>query len=250
MSRISTLVCGKLLWRNVDSVLTTMRASPLLTTGLPTNNLHLLSTRHFSVSATLDRLSAWEKKKVKGRKPRSLGRAVTKLELVDPDPTLDEEEEKLLAEWKKQYEVDMTHCYDLMKEKAILESLDTGAEKRWIQEERKHHANMMKENEEWNREIAAIRERDFAEAHKLEEAEIRAAVAVSMEAQAARQTEVMAYVNRLQEDSSNYVTLENLDAKVEEALSAALIDYDFALDRNGNKIKDRKNSAILSRMEA
>ena len=47
----------------------------------------------------------------------------------------------------------MTHCYDLMKEKAILESLDTGAEKRWIQEERKHHANMMKENEEWNREV-------------------------------------------------------------------------------------------------
>ena len=41
---------------------------------------------------------------MKGRKPRSLGRAPTKLELVDPDPTLDDEEEKLMAEWKKQYE--------------------------------------------------------------------------------------------------------------------------------------------------
>ena len=51
--------------------------------------------------------------------------------------------------------VDMTHCYDLMKEKAVLESLDTGAEKRWIQEERRHHANMMKENEEWNQEVRA-----------------------------------------------------------------------------------------------
>lgn len=174
---------------------------------------------------------------------------MTKLELVDPDPTLDDEEEKLLAEWTKQYEVDMTHCYDLMKEKAILESLDTGAEKRWIQEERKHHANMMKENEEWNREIAAIREGDFAAAQELEEADIRSAVAASMEAQAARQSEVMAYVNRLQEDSSNFVTMENIDEKVDEALSATLIDYDFALDRNGNKIKDRKNSAILSRIE-
>ena len=47
----------------------------------------------------------------------------------------------------------MTHCYDLMKEKAVLDSLDTGAEKQWIQEERRHHANMMKENEEWNQKV-------------------------------------------------------------------------------------------------
>ena len=51
------------------------------------------------------------------------------------------------------FQVDMTHCYDLMKEKAVLESLDTGAEKRSVQEERKHHANMMKENDEWNKEV-------------------------------------------------------------------------------------------------
>ena len=47
----------------------------------------------------------------------------------------------------------MTYCYDLMKEKAVLDSLDTGAEKRGIQEEIKHHANMMKLNDEWNKEV-------------------------------------------------------------------------------------------------
>ena len=51
------------------------------------------------------------------------------------------------------FQVDMTHCYDLMKEKAVLDSLDTGAEKQWIQEERRHHANMMKENDEWNQKV-------------------------------------------------------------------------------------------------
>jgi len=171
---------------------------------------------------------------------------VTKLELVDPDPVLDDEEEKLLADWKKQYEVDMTHCYDLMKEKAVLESLDTGAEKRWIQEERRHHANMMKENEEWNQEVAAIREREFAVAFEQQEEEIRALAAASVEERAVRQTEVMAYVNRLQEESASYITLDNLDEKIEAALDAPVVDYDFSLDRSGNVVKNRKNAAILT----
>ena len=50
-------------------------------------------------------------------------------------------------------QADMTHCYDLMKERAVLGTLDTGAEKVWIQEEKRHHAHMMKINDEWNKEV-------------------------------------------------------------------------------------------------
>jgi len=213
---------------------------------IPSITPHLSSSRHFSVSQTLDKLSAWEKKKVKGRKPRSLGRAPTKLELVDPDPTLDDEEEKLMAEWKKQYEVDMTHCYDLMKEKAVLDSLDTGAEKQWIQEERRHHANMMKENEEWNQKVAIIREQDLASSRIAEEESIRSSVAAHLETKAVRQAEVSEFVDKLQAESAQFITLDNLEEKIAEALEAPLVNYDFALDRNGKIVKDKKNMAVLS----
>jgi len=241
MSRITTIACGP--WfRSPNTVAMTTQVTPLRASL--TCYSRVLPVRQFSVSQSLTGLSAWDKKKFKGRKPAYLGRAVTKLELVDPDPTLDDEEEKLLADWKKQYEVDMTHCYDLMKEKAVLESLDTGAEKRSVQEERKHHANMMKENDEWNKEVANIREREFAIAFEQQEEEIRVLAAASVEERAARQTEVMAYVSRLQEESASYVTLDNLDEKIEEALNAAVIDYDFSLDRSGNVVKDKQNNAV------
>ena len=61
--------------------------------------------RTFCVSRCLAKLQPWDKRKYPGRKPRALGRAVTKLELVDPDPTLDAEEEKIVAQWNAQYDV-------------------------------------------------------------------------------------------------------------------------------------------------
>ena len=47
----------------------------------------------------------------------------------------------------------MTHCYELIKEKSVMDSLDTGETQRAIQQERIHNANMMKENEKWNEEV-------------------------------------------------------------------------------------------------
>ena len=94
--------------------------------------------------------------------------------------------------------------------------------------------------------MAAIREREFAVAFEQQEEEIRALAAASVEERAVRQTEVMAYVNRLQEESASYITLDNLDEKIEAALDAPVVDYDFSLDRSGNVVKDRKNAAILT----
>lgn len=204
-------------------------------------------TRNISVSQnSLGRRTFWEKMKYRSRKPRSLGRAPTKLELVDPDPTLDDEEEKLLAEWKNQYEVDMTHCYDLMKERAVLDNLDTGAEKVWIQEEKRHHANMMKINDEWNKQVAFSRETVYTDQVREEEAALRSSTASFIEAQAARRQEVMAYVDRLQAEAASFVTLDNLEEKVGEALDADVVNYNFAITRTGAVIKEKKNSTLLN----
>ena len=78
-------------------------ASSIKTPGVVHN---VCPTRNISVSQnSFGRRTIWEKMKFRSRKPISLGRAPTKLELVDPDPVLDDEEEQLLAEWTKQYEV-------------------------------------------------------------------------------------------------------------------------------------------------
>jgi len=212
----------------------------------PLNSSSSPPRRTFCLSPTLADMKAWDKRKYKGRKPRSLGRAPTKLELVDPDPTLDDEEEKLVAQWKKQYEVDMAHCYDLMREKSVMDSLDTGAAKRAIQEEKIHHATMMKENEEWNSEVGALRERDFAELRLKEEEAIRATVAATLEAKAVRRAEVMAYVDRVQEESRAFINLDNIEEKVNEAMEAPIVDYNFSVDRNGNVYRLDRDPALLS----
>jgi len=184
--------------------------------------------------------------KFRSRKPISLGRAPTKLELVDPDPVLDDEEEQLLAEWTKQYEVDMTHCYDLMKERAVLDSLDTGAEKVWIQEEKLHHTNMMMINNEWNEEVSLTRSAVYADQLRGEEAALRTATVSFIESQAARREEVMAYVERLQAEAPTFVTLDNLEEKVREALDAEIVNYNFALTRSGAVVTEKKNSTLLN----
>lgn len=204
-------------------------------------------TRNISVSQnSLGRRTFWDKMKYRSRKPQSMGRAPTKLEIVDPDPTLDDEEEKLLAEWKNQYEADMTHCYDLMKERAVLGTLDTGAEKVWIQEEKRHHAHMMKINDEWNKEVGLSRETVYADQLQEDEAALRSATASFIEAQAARRQEVMAYVDRLQAEAASYVTLDNLEEKVGEALDADVVNYNFAITRTGAVVKEKRNSTLLN----
>jgi len=201
--------------------------------------------RNFSTSQTLDKLKAWDKMKYKSRKPRHLGRAPTKLEVLDPTPTIDPAEQEIFDKWNKQYLVDMTHCYELMKEKSVMDSLDTGETQRAIQQERIHHANMMKENEKWNEEIAITREREFAERSAKEEAEIRATITSTLEAKAARHAEVMAYVDRLQGESINFITLDNIEEKVNEMLDTPVIDYNFSVDRNGKIHRLPKDPALL-----
>jgi len=194
----------------------------------------------------LAKLQPWDKRKYPGRKPRALGRAVTKLELVDPDPTLDAEEEKIVAQWNAQYDVDMTHCYDLMKEKAVMDSLDTGVAKRAINEERVHHVKMMKENDEWNAAVGAIREADMARLCVEEEEEIRSTVVSELQEREVRRLEVQSFVDLVQVESENFITLENIEEKVAEAFETPIIDYNFSIDRNGNKLTMARDSALLS----
>lgn len=258
MSRIIGQACSKTVCLTLDSSFAFKSVAPCLTRAaapFSSDNLSAPSSllnafapprRTFCVSQSLAKLHAWDKKKFKGRKPRSLGRAPTKLELVDPEPTLDDEEQKLLAQWTAQYHVDMTHCYDLMKEKSIMDSMDTGAEKLALQEEKLHHAHMMKENEEWNEEVGAIREREFADLRAQEQKSIQSTVVSNHEAQALRRVEVLSFVDRLQVESDNFITLDNLEEKVNEALDAPVVDYNFSIDRNGKQYRFPKDPALLS----
>ena len=90
------------------------------------------------------------------------------------------------------------------------------------------------------------RETVYMDQLREEEAALRSSTALFIEAQAARRQEVMAYVDRLQAEAASFVTLDNLEEKVGEALDADVVNYNFAITRTGAVIKEKKNSTLLN----
>ena len=56
----------------------------------------------------------------------------------------------------------------------------------------------------------------------------------------------MAYVERLQAEAPTFVTLDNLEEKVREALDAEIVNYNFSLTRSGAVVTEKKNSTLLN----
>jgi len=199
-----------------------------------------ISIRPFTVSTIDTARSAYERRRLRNPKPGWVGRAPTKIDIVDPDPTLDAEEQKLLKEWEIQYWVDMDYAVQLMKEKQIQDSLDTGASKRWIREERRHHLTMVDVNIEWNKQVALYREHDWATKQKEEEDQLKQIIDAAMIKRAAERDEALVYVNQLQEDSKDFVSLDNLDEKMATLFEVPIVDYNFAVDKEGNVYEEEE----------
>lgn len=88
-------------------------------------------------------------------------------------------------------------------------------------------------NDEWNAEVAKIREirladqrakrRDFILQHLLREEQW----------QEMKKEKLNAWVRKAKEDSVTFITAENVDAAIEECLTN-VVNYNYALDLNGN----------------
>ena len=79
-----------------------------------------------------------------------------------------------------------------------------------------------------------------------EEEEIRSTVVSELQEREVRRLEVQSFVDLVQVESENFITLENIEEKVAEAFETPIIDYNFSIDRNGNKLTMTRDSALLS----
>ncbi|KAG7510579.1 28S ribosomal protein S26, mitochondrial [Solea senegalensis] len=176
---------------------------------------------------------------VRGRKSRSDPVAKSKEGRIKVPPPVDPVEMVVLKERYTEYQLIMRALRLEFKEGVIRKKYEqeTGsrAEERARQEEGEHRALM-----EWNhqenlrilklRMIRVQKEKEEAEQKKLE---------VIMKREEEHQQfmkEKEKEILQLQEEAKNFITLENLDQRIEEALDNPK-NYNFAIDKEGRVIK-------------
>ncbi|XP_038135391.1 28S ribosomal protein S26, mitochondrial [Cyprinodon tularosa] len=176
---------------------------------------------------------------VRGRKSRTDPVAKSKEGRIKVPPSVDPVEMVVLKERYSEYELIMRALRLEFKEEVLRKKYEeeTGsqAEERARQEEEEHRALMDWNNQENLRMLKARISRIQKEE---EEAEIK-----KMEAAVQREEELQEFIRQkekeilqLQEEAKNFITLENLDQRIEEALDNPK-NYNFAVDKEGKVVK-------------
>ncbi|XP_015258596.1 PREDICTED: 28S ribosomal protein S26, mitochondrial [Cyprinodon variegatus] len=176
---------------------------------------------------------------VRGRKSRTDPVAKSKEGRIKVPPSVDPVEMVVLKERYSEYELIMRALRLEFKEEVLRKKYEeeTGsqAEERARQEEEEHRALMDWNNQENLRMLKARISRIQKEE---EEAEIK-----KMEAAVQRDEELQEFIRQkeeeilqLQKEAKNFITLENLDQRIEEALDNPK-NYNFAVDKEGKVVK-------------
>ncbi|XP_062325128.1 28S ribosomal protein S26, mitochondrial [Osmerus eperlanus] len=176
---------------------------------------------------------------VRGRKSRNDPKAKSKEGRIKVPPPIDPVEMVVLKERFTEYELIMRALRLEFKEEMLRKRYEaevgSQAEERAKQEAEEHRALMA-----WNdaenlrmrkvRELRIQNELEAAELKKSEEA--IQAEQLMQELIRAKEREIL----QLQEDAKNFITLENLDQRIEEALDNPQ-NYNFAIDKDGRVVK-------------
>uniref|UniRef100_A0A1B6G7M1 Small ribosomal subunit protein mS26 n=1 Tax=Cuerna arida TaxID=1464854 RepID=A0A1B6G7M1_9HEMI len=172
------------------------------------------------------------------RKPFWLPMAKSKMFRIPKKPSIPTEErielERLYNVWRTNVK-SIQHYY---KEQLMAQT--TGPE---VIEERRqraieHQLNCVKENDLWNVEVAKLREERLARETAVREKEIQAAIAQHERKQKALMEQIDANVRKEKEAAKTYITPENIDEAIENALSN-IVDHNFCIDKEGNIFKGR-----------
>lgn len=177
---------------------------------------------------------------VRGRKSRTDPKAKSKEGRIKVPPPVDPVEMVVLRERFSEYQQIMRALRLEFKEQMLREKYEseTGSavEERARQEEAEHRALM-----DWNNEenLRMLKLRVQRVQQEQEEAERKQAHVLLMREQ--KQQEIIKEkekeILQLQEDVKNFITLENLDQRIEEALDNPK-NYNFAIDRDGRVVKE------------
>ncbi|XP_029900364.1 small ribosomal subunit protein mS26 [Myripristis murdjan] len=176
---------------------------------------------------------------VRGRKSRSDPVAKSKEGRIKVPPPVDPEEMVVLRERFTEYDLIMRALRLEFKEEVLRKKYEeeTGslAEERAKQEAEEHRA-LMAWNDEENLRMLRLRQARIQK--EMEAAELKKREAAMRREEATQEfiKEKEREVLQLQEDAKNFITMENLDQRIEEALDNPK-NYNFAIDREGRVVK-------------
>lgn len=176
---------------------------------------------------------------VRGRKSRGDPVAKSKEGRTKVPPPVDPEEMVVLKERYSQYQLIMRALRLEFKEEMLRKKYEeeTGslAEERARQEAEEHRSLMAFNNEENLRMLKLRVMRVQKEKEEAERKQLEAVLQREQEQQELiKQKEID--VLKLQEEAKNFITLENLDQRIEEALDNPK-NYNFAIDKKGSVVK-------------
>lgn len=176
---------------------------------------------------------------VRGRKSRTDPVAKSKQGRIKVPPPVDPVEMVVLKERYTEYQMIMRALRLEFKEELLRKKYEeeTGslAEERARQEAEEHRALMAWNNQENLRLLQVRVLRIQKEKEEAERKKVEAAIQREQEQQEFI-TEKEKEVLKLQEDVKNFITLENLDQRIEEALDNPK-NYNFAIDKEGRLVK-------------
>lgn len=176
---------------------------------------------------------------VRGRKSRTDPVAKSKEGRIKVPPPVDPVEMVVLKERYSEYQLIMRALSLEFKEEVLRKKYEeeTGslAEERARQEAEEHRALMAWNNQENLRLLKLRIQRTQLEKEEAERKQLEAAIQREREEQELikeKEREIL----QLQEDAKNFITLENLDQRIEEALDNPK-NYNFAIDKEGRVVK-------------
>ncbi|KAI7805954.1 28S ribosomal protein S26, mitochondrial [Triplophysa rosa] len=201
--------------------------------------LRAISRSHTPVIRLLAPQSEVLVQTVRGRKSRTDPKAKSKIGRIKTPPPVDPVEMVVLKERFTEYNL-ITRALRLefkeeMLRKRFEEEVGSLAEER-AKQEAEEHRSLMAWNDAENLRLRKIREQRMQRETEAKEQRQR-------EAAVLRQQELENYIKekereilQLQEEAKNFITLDNLDQRIEEALDNPK-NYNFAIDKEGRVVK-------------
>lgn len=176
---------------------------------------------------------------VRGRKSRNDPKAKSKEGRIKVPPPVDPVEMVVLKERFTEYDLIMRALRMQFKEEMLRKRYEaevgSEAEERAKQDAEEHRA-LMAWNDAENLRMLKVREQRIQQ-------ELEVAALKKTEEAIQREQSMQEFIKekeqeilQLQEDSKNFITLENLDQRIEEALDNPK-NYNFAIDKEGRVVK-------------
>ncbi|XP_011879455.1 PREDICTED: probable 28S ribosomal protein S26, mitochondrial [Vollenhovia emeryi] len=166
------------------------------------------------------------------RKPIWLPTAKSKLFRVPKRPVIPIEEQEEILRLYNNYRTYMTSFSAFLRQIAKQDEIqsDEAAMRQTEEEDFKERSGI---NDEWNAEIANIREARLEEMREKRRNLILYSLLKNEQKQEAQKEMVNEWIRKTKVDSVTFITAENVDAAIEECL-ANVVNHNRALDLDGN----------------